>query len=84
MNEETKVIDWELIKEAMRNGVVVVTFLKADGTVREMQCTLAEFLLPETAGSGRPSNDGVVVVFDLEIEQWRSFRKDRVINVEVV
>lgn len=81
MKEE---FDWEQIKASMREGVVVVTFLKADGTVREMQCTLADFLLPETAGSGRASNADVVVVFDLEVEQWRSFRKDRVINVEVV
>jgi len=77
--------DWNEIKQQMREGIVVVTFLKADGTVRVMQCTLADFLLPETVGVGRHSNsEEVVVVFDLEVEQWRSFRTDRVINVEVV
>lgn len=74
--------DWEQIKEQMRSGVVWVTFKKVDGTLRTMECTLAEYLLPPTSGS-RTHNDEVVVVYDIAVEAWRSFRKDSVISVEV-
>lgn len=76
--------DWAEIKEKMRAGVVLVTFKKVDGSLRTMECTLAEYLLPATAGAGRASNEDVLVVFDIEKESWRSFRKDSVISVEVL
>lgn len=75
--------DWEQIKEQMRSGVVLVTFKKVDGSLRTMECTLAEYLLPPTAGAGKAHNEDVVIVFDIEKESWRSFRKDSVISVEV-
>lgn len=75
-------MDWEKVKDEMRKGVVLVTFKKKDGTVRVMEATLADYLLPETHGSGRKPNEEVVVCFDLEKEAWRSFRKDSVIEVE--
>lgn len=70
--------------EAMRKGVVVVVFKKVDGTVREMQCTLAPYLLPESKGTGRTPNNDVMVVFDLEAEAWRSFRKDSIIETFIL
>ncbi len=76
--------DWAQIKEKMRSGVVLVTFKKVDGSLRTMECTLAEYLLPATAGAGKTPNEDVVVVFDIEKESWRSFRKDSVISVEVL
>jgi hypothetical protein len=83
--QENKNFDWDSIKESMKTGLVLVTFTKADKSVRVMQATLAEFLLPETIGSGvRPPNPDVITVFDLEANDWRAFRKDRVINVEIV
>lgn len=76
--------DWAQIKEKMRSGVVLVTFKKADKSLRTMECTLAEYLLPATAGAGKAPNEDVVIVFDIEKESWRSFRKDSVISVEVL
>ena len=71
----------EKLKAELAKGLVVVFFKKADGTMREMQATLAPYLLPETAGTGRKTSKDVQVVFDLEIEQWRSFRYDSVVEV---
>ena len=64
-----------------------VVFTKKDGSQREMHCTLAEGRIPEdkqpkqkeeatsqTAGSA-------VRVFDLDLQEWRSFRWDSVIKV---
>ena len=76
---------WDSIKDAMRNGVVEVTFIKADKTTRVMQCTLAEYLLPETSGKPATSsgNPDIVVVYDLEKEAWRSFKKSTVTEVTI-
>jgi hypothetical protein len=77
--------DWDKIKESMTKGVVLVTFRKEGGQVREMECTLAEYLLPETTGSGSTHRgDETIICFDIEKQAWRSFRKDRVIDVEVL
>lgn len=76
-------INWEETIEHMKKGVVIVTFLKADNSVREMECTLADYLLPETHTTREP-NDDVVVVYDIKVEGWRSFRKERVLFVEVL
>ena len=67
-----------------------VTFIKKDGTEREMFCTLAEANIPAekqpksqtsnstTAGQG---NDGAIRVFDTGIQEWRSFRWDSIKEV---
>jgi|TARA_B110000908_G_C10262683_1_gene460541 hypothetical protein len=76
-------LDWIKIKEAMDIAVVRVTFTKADGDIRVMECTLAEYLLPKTL-LPRPENLEVCIVYDLDADAWRSFRYDRVITVEVL
>jgi hypothetical protein len=78
--------DWDSIKAAMKLGVVEVTFTKVNGTVRTMECTLADYLLPETGG-GRAttaSNPDIVVVYDIASEGWRSFKKSTVTDVVVL
>jgi len=64
-----------------------VTFTKADGTERAMQCTLVEGRIPsdkipKTAGSPTTSNGSAVRVFDTEKSEWRSFRWESVTKVE--
>lgn len=68
----------------IETAVGVVTFLKANGKLREMQCTRASYLLPEVRQESNHTNNETVIVFDLEAEDWRSFRKDRVVTYEVV
>ena len=61
---------------------VCVTFTKKDGSERIIKCTLVESRIPENK---RPkekatsiSSDEAIRVFDLEKQDWRSFRWDSV------
>lgn len=76
-------INWALVDRALRSATAIVTFKKADGSIRVMECTLAEYLLPEVKGTGRPTPDHLQLVFDLEAGAWRSFKRDSVISVEI-
>jgi hypothetical protein len=64
---------------------VDVLFTKADGTERQMRCTLnenkrtADFSPKSTE---RKKSDEVLPVFDIENQGWRSFRLDSVKNVQ--
>lgn len=71
-----------MLKELLRDNIVKVVFSKKDGSTRVMLCTLIEDFLPETAGSGSYSEE-VTTVFDLEKDQWRSFRNDSVISYSI-
>ena len=72
----------ESIVESLHGGVCKVTFEKADGTVREMNCTLHHSYVPEfsedLSESKRESNPDVVPVWDTDAGGWRSFRIDRI------
>lgn len=71
------------VKSALLNGPTTIVFKKVDGTLRTMKCTLNEALLPkrEITESDRKVNDGVQTVFDLELNQWRSFKWDNFVSV---
>jgi WYL_2, Sm-like SH3 beta-barrel fold len=69
------------LHNALKNNVVTVTFTKVDGSTRNMRCTLQEKYLPEQfRGKGSLITEGanVIRVFDLDVNQWRSFRVDSV------
>lgn len=85
--------DW--IKGLLQKQQITVVFTKADGTDREMLCTLNPEQLPGVPVSTGPV-DGIVKeskkprkepdphsirVFDLEKKEWRSFRFDRLKKV---
>lgn len=62
-----------------------ITFTKADGTLREMLCTLSEAAIPtdkHPKGTGRPSSEGTQRVFDIEAGEWRSFKWSNVTRVD--
>ena len=84
--------DW--VRSLLQKQPVTVTFTKADGTDRDMQCTLNWDLIPTDKHPKGPDNspvDGIVReskqrkepdlhtlrVFDVEKQEWRSFRFDR-------
>ena len=63
-----------------------ITFTKRDGTEREMQCTLVEEAIPQekqpkTKTEGSSTAGSAVRVFDVEKQEWRSFRWDSVTKV---
>jgi hypothetical protein len=84
--------DW--VRSLLQKDEITVTFVKADGTDREMRCTLNPEKLPATPVATGPV-DGIVKeskerkkpdehslrVFDLDKSEWRSFRFDRLKKV---
>ena len=88
---KTVIRDW--VRSLLQNGAITVSFIKADGSVRDMNCTLDWQKIPtdkHPKGDSTPV-DGIVResrqrrepdehslrVFDLEKQEWRSFRFDR-------
>lgn len=71
-------ISQTIIKDALTKGIVEIEFQKADETLRKMKATLQESIVPhvDKKKDAKPNTD-VCVVWDTEIEQWRSFRWDR-------
>lgn len=74
------------ILDALHMGEVLVDFTKADGTKRQMRCTLTNIPADKLPSGNRPANDTPtkINVFDLDKQAWRSFNLDRVSRVEWV
>ncbi len=75
----------ETLDTALKSSVVHVTFTKVDGSMRVMKCTKNLELVPTEkypAQSALPTtvNESIHRVFDIEKQDWRSFRKDSVIS----
>jgi hypothetical protein len=85
--------DW--VRRLLQTNQVQVQFVKSDGTLREMNCTLRPDLIPPSTHMLAPV-DGTVTetrkprkepdvhsirVYDLDIGEWRSFRFDRLKRV---
>lgn len=65
-----------------------IKFRKVDGSLRTMQCTLNQSLIPPpvvektaTTTSTRKQSEDIITVFDTEKQDWRSFRLDSIIEV---
>lgn len=85
--------DW--VRSLLQKTPIIVSFVKADGSVRDMRCTLNWDLIPTDKHPGQPPVDGIVResrqrkepdehslrVFDLDKQEWRSFRFDRLQKV---
>ena len=92
----------EWVRGLLQNSEVTVTFTKADGTDRDMLCTLDHSRIPVSIAkpvSTTAPVDGIVResrkpkkepdphsirVFDLEKQEWRSFRFERLKKVTAV
>jgi hypothetical protein len=69
----------ESVMSLLRNGACIATFTKVDGSLREMNCTTSADLIPEAPENDKPKrekkhNPDVMAVFDLDKQEWRSFR----------
>jgi hypothetical protein len=49
-----------------------------------MDCSLQEHLVPPTNPDNRKENEEVLPVFDINKGEWRSFRMDSIIKIEVL
>ena len=84
--------DW--VRSLLQKSAITVSFIKADGTVRDMNCTLDWDQIPadkqpqdvsvekllETKKRKQPDEHSLRV-FDLDKQEWRSFRFDRLKKV---
>lgn len=60
---------------------VELIFFKVNGDVRNMRCTLSDEKIPEDKrpkGTTKQSPKGSIAVYDLEKNDWRSFRYDSI------
>lgn len=76
----------ESIRNLLRQAVVGITFVKADGTVRDIKCTLAEEFLPiqEVKESSKKNSSNNCSVWDMEKQEWRSFRWESVTHIFIL
>jgi len=76
----------EELKKLLKSTVLTVNFKKKDNTLRKIVCTLNEEYLPEMDSKeekkARSESSDAIAVWDLEKQDWRSFRIDSVINYE--
>ena len=79
--EAKKCREWLI--DNLLESVVEVTFTKKDGTERVMNCTLQEDYLPETTGVGKAASNDALSVYDVDKDDWRSFRWDSVKAVKI-
>jgi|TARA_R110002124_G_scaffold166892_3_gene334268 hypothetical protein len=85
----SRVIKEEILSR-LKEGISLVSFLKRNGELRTMQCTLDTTLMPPheqvvaTKSFLNSSTNGVVAipVWDIEHDGWRSFRIDSIISFE--
>ena len=77
----------ETVKNHLHDGPVTVTFTKTNGEERVMRCTTCIDDIPvehhPKGDSNRKFSDEAQRVFDLDKQEWRSFRWDSVIKFEV-
>ena len=77
------------IIELLHNNVATVTFTKVSGEERTMKCTLLSEHIPNASTnngkvvSGRKENANTVSVWDMDKNDWRSFRVDSVKSVSL-
>ena len=75
------------LRKLLTTDIVTVTFTKKDGSKREMICTTVQDYLPKIDNPCSeivltPRETGIVTVWDLEQNGWRSFRFDSVKSIE--
>jgi hypothetical protein len=72
--------------EFLKANVAEVRFTKSDGTERIMKCTLKEDLVVaynKKTDRTKEANNDIVPVFDVEKNEWRSFRVDSVQSISL-
>ena len=64
-------MDKQELLRRLTNGILLLKFVKKDGTLREMSATLLPNLIPKVSGtSNHPEH--IIVVWDTVKKGWRS------------
>jgi len=61
---------------------VTVTFTKQDGSERVMKCTANPIYFNNKVDEVVNRNEDVCTVYDLEVDEWRSFRYESIKRIE--
>lgn len=73
--------------DILRQRSAVISFTKKNGERRTMFCTLKQEFLPaldpKKANGTRRKSETALPIFDMEIQQWRSFRLDSLESLTV-
>lgn len=83
--------DW--LFSMLKLGPVQVTFTKADGSERVMNCSLQKGVVPEYErkteaksegeAEAKPKNEDIMFVWDLDKSSWRSFKLSTIKHVQL-
>ena len=77
-------MDRNILLEALKKHECTVTFTKVNGETRVMPCTLKEDVIPkQESKSTKKPNESVVSVWCLDKQEWRSFRVNNVVDLEI-
>ena len=72
------------IVDELREGIVHLQFKKVNGDLRNMIGTLNRDIIPEEKypleGKERKESENLVVLFDTEVQDWRSFRTENLVE----
>ena len=86
MTDYTVSSNQDLLKARLKNEILLVTFAKLDGDIREMSCTLNPTIIPQReekeSTRTRPASSTSLSVWDTDANGWRSFRWELIKSVE--
>lgn len=82
-------MDKSNVIEQLKDGVAAVRFTKLNGEMREMKATLNENQMPEIVAeienkAPRKKSEDALSVWDVDKQAWRSFRWDRLEQINGV
>lgn len=75
------------LRSHLHLGEVSVTFKKKDGTLRVMKCTLMPGLVKDyekKTDRVKAVSEETCAVFDVDKQEWRSFRYDSIEEVKIL
>ena len=79
-NDEQKMFrDW-LLGVLDMHEKVTITFKKADGTMRTMNCTTKEGIRPVV--ENKKQSDTLCTVWDIDLSAWRSFKFENITSID--
>lgn len=76
----------EDLQSLLRKNIVEVDFTKLDGDKRIMKCTKSFDIIPveNQPKSDKESKKGIITVWDLNAQGWRSFKYDRLNSIKTL
>lgn len=78
-------VSTRIILDLLKANVMRITFVKNDGSLRVMLCTLLETHLPKAKSYTEAAvSDTTLTVWDVESNGWRSICLDSLVSVESV